>query len=117
MIIRFGAYGQGRICCPLLRMLPAAYYLKKCSGILMDGQMGIVHNISSLTHRHPISLIGCGIYVNVALKILSGSLPLKEGIIQGMEEAFQYYTSKKWEDTIQKNYPLYFIISKQIYLP
>ena len=82
----------------LMRMLPAVYYLEKRSGILMDEQIGIVHNISSLTHRHPISLIGCGIYVNVALKILSGSLPLKEGIVQGMEEAFQYYTNKKWED-------------------
>lgn len=82
----------------LMRILPAAYYLKKRSGILMDEQMVTVHNISSLTHRHPISLMGCGIYVNVALKLLSGSLPLKEGIIQGMEEAFQYYISKKWKD-------------------
>lgn len=82
----------------LMRILPAAYYLKKRSDILMDEKMDIVHNISSLTHRHPISLIGCGIYINVALKLLSGNLPLKEGIIQGIEEAFQYYTSKKWED-------------------
>ncbi len=82
----------------LMRILPVAYYLKKQSGILVEEQMDIVHNISSLTHRHPISLIGCGIYVNVALKLLSGSLPLKEGIIQGMEEAFQYYISKKWVD-------------------
>lgn len=82
----------------LMRILPAAYYLKKRSDILMEEQMDIVHNLSSLTHRHPVSLIGCGIYVNVALKLLSGSLPLKEGIIQGMEEAFQYYTGKKWED-------------------
>lgn len=82
----------------LMRILPAAYYLEKQSGILLSEQMEIVHNISSLTHRHPISLIGCGIYVNVALKLLSDSLPLKEGIRQGMEEAFQYYISEKWED-------------------
>ncbi|MCR2048574.1 hypothetical protein NSB25_14915 [Acetatifactor muris] len=40
--------------------------MKKRSDILMEEQMDIVHNLSSLTHRHPVSLIGCGIYVNVA---------------------------------------------------
>lgn len=82
----------------LMRILPIAYYLKKGSDILLNEQMDIVHNISSLTHRHPISLIGCGIYVNIALKLLSGSFLLKEGIRQGTKEAFQYYTSQKWEN-------------------
>lgn len=82
----------------LMRILPVAYYLKKQSGICLSEQMDIVHNISSLTHRHPISLIGCGIYVNAALKLLSGSLPLKEGIRQGVQEAFRYYTIQTWEN-------------------
>lgn len=82
----------------LMRILPAAYYIKKKAGIMPDKQMDIVHNISSLTHRHTISLIGCGIYVNVALKLLSGSLALRDGIRQGMEEAFQYYSSQRWEN-------------------
>lgn len=82
----------------LMRILPTAYYIKKKSDILLNEQMDIVHNISSLTHRHPISLIGCGIYVNIALKLLSGSLMLKEGIKQGMEEAFQYYIHLRWEN-------------------
>ena len=82
----------------LMRILPVAYYMKKKPGILLDEQMDIVHNISSLTHRHPISLIGCGIYVNIALKLLSGSLALKEGIRLGMEEAFQYYIRQRWEN-------------------
>lgn len=82
----------------LMRILPIVYYLQKSSGISQNEQMDIVHNISSLTHRHPISLIGCGIYVNIALKLLSGSFSLKEGISQGTEEAFRYYICQKWEN-------------------
>lgn len=42
----------------LMRILPIAYYLQKRSNLTMEYQMEIVHNISGLTHRHPISLIG-----------------------------------------------------------
>lgn len=82
----------------LMRILPIAYYFfKKRVTFSLNEKMEMVHHISSLTHRHAISLIGCGIYVNVALKLLTGSLPLKEGIRSGIEEAFGYYTNLKWE--------------------
>lgn len=82
----------------LMRILPIAYYIKNKTDINMDEQMKMIHNISSLTHRHLISLIGCGIYVNIALKLLAGGLSLEESIRRGVEESFQYYASREWEE-------------------
>ena len=82
----------------LMRILPAAYYINAHPKFSVDERMNIVHNISSLTHRHPISLIGCGIYVSIALQFISSDAPLTEGIQNGIEEAFAYYENKKWND-------------------
>lgn len=79
----------------LMRILPIAYYLYKNVNNNMDKQMKIVHNISSLTHRHPISLIGCGIYVNIAIKMIEGKLSVYDSIEQGAAEAFEYYSNLK----------------------
>lgn len=37
-----------------------------------DKAFEIVHNTSSLTHAHPIALIGCDIYVAILLELLHG---------------------------------------------
>ena len=75
----------------LMRILPIAYYLSAIIDRTLDGMMNVVHNVSSLTHRHPISLIGCGIYVNIAVKMLTSDLSLYSCIEQGVKEAFEYY--------------------------
>lgn len=55
----------------LMRMLPVSYYCyyKKLS---KNEIYEITKNISSLTHRHEISLLGCYIYVLYVIKILEG---------------------------------------------
>ncbi|MFG6384078.1 MAG: ADP-ribosylglycohydrolase family protein [Lachnospiraceae bacterium] len=78
----------------LMRILPIAYYLSKNGNGTLESQMQIVHNISSLTHRHPISLIGCGIYINVAMKLLLDGKPLYQSVEQGIKEAYEYYKIK-----------------------
>lgn len=80
----------------LMRILPIGYYIHMQPDILTDERMKLVHDISSLTHRHTISLAGCGIYINIALKLLDG-LALEEGIEQGTYEAFQYYEKQGWD--------------------
>ena len=80
----------------LMRILPLAYYIQMQPDILADERMKLVHNVSSLTHRHKISLAGCGIYINIALKLLAG-LTLEEGIKQGTYESFQYYEKQGWD--------------------
>ena len=82
----------------LMRILPTAFYINAHSELTIDERMGIIHNISSLTHRHPISLIGCGIYISIALSFISGKTPLTEGIQQGIAESFQYYENQGWSD-------------------
>ncbi len=82
----------------LMRILPAAFYINKLGTVPSDERMRIVHNISSLTHRHPISLIGCGIYVSIALQLISGGLPLSDSIQQGITEAFSFYETQDWRD-------------------
>lgn len=71
----------------LMRILPIAYYLQKQKDNTMESKMEIVHNVSALTHRHPISLIACGIYVNVALRLLKIEESLYMCVEQGISEA------------------------------
>ena len=55
----------------LMRILPIAYYsyYKK----LTDDEMyNLVRDISSLTHGHEISILGCFIYVLLVIELLSG---------------------------------------------
>lgn len=57
----------------LMRILPVAlfiYYLREKHSFSFEEELSIVHNVSALTHAHKRSLIGCGIYVMIALEIL-----------------------------------------------
>ena len=78
----------------LMRILPIAYYLQKQKDNKMESKMEIVHNVSALTHRHPISLIACGIYVNVALRLLKIEESLYVCVEQGISEAFEFYDTE-----------------------
>ena len=75
----------------LMRILPIAYYL--CARDYQDVgyQIEIVNNIASLTHQHSISLIGCDIYVRIAMKLITESQSLYQSIEQGVEEIISYY--------------------------
>lgn len=87
----------------LMRILPVAYDINMQPKLTINEQMHIVHNVSSLTHRHPISLIGCGMYVNIALQLLSAENPLETAIRKGLAEAFQYYTEQGWNEVSAYN--------------
>ena len=82
----------------LMRILPIAYYIKQQAGIPIESQMEIIHNVSSLTHGHRISLAACGIYITIALELLSGGILLNTGISNGIEKAFQYYYRQGWNE-------------------
>lgn len=82
----------------LMRILPAAFYINAAGTILTDERMQLVHNLSSLTHRHPVSLIGCGIYISIALQLITDKLTLPDGIQRGITEAFAYYEKQGWSN-------------------
>lgn len=83
----------------LMRILPLAYYLEKQKDSTIEAQMEIVHNVSALTHRHAISLIGCGIYINMAMKLLTSEASLYMCVERGINEAFKFYDDKRFDET------------------
>lgn len=76
----------------LMRILPMAYYLYPRYGknLAANKPLELVHKASALTHRHAWSLSACGIYVNVAAKLLDG-LNLQKAIRVGTKEALEWY--------------------------
>ncbi len=55
----------------LMRILPLAYYFN--SNKMSDEEMAtIINNVSSITHAHPISCMGCYLYVKYAMDLLDG---------------------------------------------
>ena len=72
----------------LMRILPLAYYVEKMS---RPEQFELTHQVSCLTHGHPRSQIGCGIYIQFAVNLLRGQEP--EEAYKGMaDEAIKYYS-------------------------
>lgn len=80
----------------LMRMLPIAYY---CffKGLEDTEILKIVKEVSSITHRHQISILGCYIYVRLAMELLKG----KE-LLQAYQEIKKLDYSYFTEDTIYK---------------
>lgn len=58
-------------------------------GGTMEEQMGIIHDLSALTHAHVRSQIGCGIYAVVLARLLE--FRDKAAIGQGVAEARAFY--------------------------
>lgn len=56
----------------LMRMLPIAYYFSK-NDFSDDEEVEMVNNMSSLTHRHEISCLGCKIFVDYVKLLLEYS--------------------------------------------
>ena len=55
----------------LMRILPLAYYFK--NNPMSDYEMAdIIDDLSSITHRHEISCLGCYLYTKYALSLLDG---------------------------------------------
>jgi len=55
----------------LMRILPLAYYF--FYNPVSDLEMSeVINNVSSLTHRHPISCMGCYLYTKFAISLLEG---------------------------------------------
>lgn len=74
----------------LMRILPAIFYLFGTRGKISADELKIIHNISALTHAHPISKISCGIYALIVAQILSGK-NISDAFIAGMNDAKNFY--------------------------
>lgn len=74
----------------LMRILPVAYY---CYSKKMNDEeiYQIVRDVSSLTHAHEISIMGCYIYVKYAIKLLEGK-NLKESYDEIKKHKYSYFS-------------------------
>lgn len=65
----------------LMRILPLAFYLSAKP----ENKDEIVKSVSAITHGHQISILGCQIYVTVAMNLINGADKVK-AIEQAMHE-------------------------------
>jgi ADP-ribosylglycohydrolase len=72
----------------LMRMIPVVYY---CYAHCMNGKQiyELVKKVSSITHAHPVSILGCYIYVLFGNMLLLG---------WGLKEAYEYIQSVWYEE-------------------
>lgn len=81
----------------LMRILPAVLFVLKDGKTLDDTKLEVIHNVSRLTHVHPISLTGCGIYaffVEELLKAEPGA-SVCEVLQKGIDRAFFTYENSE----------------------
>lgn len=77
----------------LMRILPAALYCKyQMAGKPLCEQMEVIHRISALTHAHPRSEMGCGIYAIILMHLADA--PVLEEIFPALCEARDYYQAQ-----------------------
>lgn len=77
----------------LMRILPAVLFVLKDGKELDEEKLEIVHNVSRLTHSHPISLTGCGIYAFLVEELLKAApgADVCETLQKGIDRAFFLY--------------------------
>lgn len=76
----------------LMRMLPVAYYLSQ-NEFSEDEEVNIIDNISSLTHAHEISCLGCKIYCDYVNKLLNGVDKINALNSLKKQDYVKYYSS------------------------
>lgn len=89
----------------LMRILPAVFYLRREYGAACMEKpeaFALIHNLSRLTHGHPISQIACGIYCDMANELMNGKTiaeaighaALLKDSWYGVKEEFSLWLSK-----------------------
>lgn len=86
----------------LMRILSVVVYLHSIYGKDFDKRaMSVIHEVSALTHAHPRSLVGCGIYSLIAVQLLGGKT-IPEAFQIGLSNAEKYYSDSEFADEIEK---------------
>lgn len=78
----------------LMRILPLAlylYHLHCTTGVSWRELLPIIHNVSKLTHPHPISLISCDIYCHITHHLLQGEW-LSDAISRSVAPLKEFYS-------------------------
>ena len=82
----------------LKRVLPLAHLLKNLAD---DDRLPIVHDMSSLTHAQPVSQVACGIYIEMAVRLLKGAPP-NESYLSMRDAVRHYYSRTRYHSVLAK---------------
>lgn len=82
----------------LMRILPIAYYHKS---LPFSELIERVHQVSSITHRHPCCQMACGIYISIAINLLQGDEPTT-AYIQGIEAVRDIYNQSPYTSEVHR---------------
>ncbi len=86
-----GSNGNGS----LMRTLPVALYFSTKRRTMLEA----AHEVSSITHAHPRSLICCGIYCLLVSYVLEGA-NREDAVESAVRFARSYYTGDPWRDEL-----------------
>lgn len=77
----------------LMRILPAVFFVLQEGKSMDEEALEVIHNVSRLTHSHPISLTGCGIYAFLVEELLKAEpgADVCETLQRGIDRAFFTY--------------------------
>ena len=93
----------------LMRILPLAYYINE---LYHNEEKEVIYefieNLSSLTHRHPISKIACVLYVELVLSILNSDKDFESHLDYAIENVKRYYKENEFLDRFNR------ILTKEI---
>lgn len=89
-----GEYSNGNG--SLMRILPIAFYLIEKEE---DYQFKVIHQLSSITHRHIRSQMSCGIYIQLAICLIK-KYELKPAIEEMKRKILKYYSKGKYRNEI-----------------
>ena len=86
-----GEYSNGNG--SLMRILPAVLYVLKDAQPLDEEKLEVIHNVSRLTHSHPISLTGCGLYAFLVEELLKADAgeDVRTVLQRGIDRGFFHY--------------------------
>lgn len=96
----------------LMRVLPAVFYLRRTYGLSCMEKpeaLALVHDLSRLTHGHPISLIACGLYCMMANALMNGA-PLAQAIDRAASWGEQQYQNA---EAFREFWPLFQFVSSE----
>lgn len=75
----------------LMRILPVCLYACAVQHLGDTSDIEMVHRASSLTHRHPRSLVACGLYYFMVQSLLQSDGTLTDRLQSGLDRGFAFY--------------------------
>lgn len=86
----------------ILPILPEVLRIAKSAPWYSDEAMELIHDVSALTHAHPLSQSACGVYLCIAACLLNGET-IADAVKKGTEGALWWYrnhngfsSAKRW---------------------